>query len=70
MYCLSYRKCVQHRSIESIKDPDHPSICRDENLFPVVAELESSPVTETIKPCFKGGKRTLFTERFNISEKT
>lgn len=53
------RKSVKHRSIESIQDTNGPSICRDENLLPVVAEFESSPVTCTMKPCLKAGKRTL-----------
>lgn len=60
---VSYRKGVQHRSIESIEDTNHPSIGGDENLFPVVTEFESSPVTDTIKPRLKGGKGTLLTER-------
>lgn len=66
---ISYRKRVQHSSTESVEDTDHPSICRNKNLFPVVTELESSPVAGAIKPCLERGKRTLFAEGFNTSEK-
>lgn len=62
---VSHRKSVQNRSIESIQDANHPPIGGDENLFPIVTEFESSPVTDTIKPHLEGGKGTLFTERLN-----
>lgn len=57
---------MQHRSTESIQDTNHPSIGGNENLFPIVTEFDSSPVTDTTKPYVKGGKGTLFTERFKI----
>ena len=57
---------MQHRSIESVKDANHPSVGRDEDLFPIIAEFESSPVTDATKPHFKGGKWTLFTETVHI----
>lgn len=64
--CVSYRESVHHRSIESIQDTNHPSIGGYENLFPIVTELKSSPVTDTTEPCLKGGKGTLF----SVTEKT
>lgn len=56
---------MQHRSIKSIQDTNHPSIGGNENLFPIVTEFESSPVTDSTKPRLKRGKGTLFTERLN-----
>lgn len=49
---------------ERIKDTNHPSICRDENHFPIITELESCPVTDTmsVKLGLKGGKWALFTD--------
>lgn len=67
---VSYRKSVQHGSIEGVHDTNHPSIGGDENQFPVITEFESSPVADTIKPHVEGGKGTLSTGRSHLLKET
>lgn len=57
--CVSYGKSVQHRSTKSIQDTDHSSVAGNENLFPVAAEFDASPFTDTTEPRLKGGKGPL-----------
>lgn len=54
---------MQHRSTDGIEDSYHPTVCRDEDLFPIITELQSSPVTAAIEPRLKRGKRTLREEK-------
>lgn len=54
---------MQHGTVKSVQDTDHSPVAGNENLFPVVAEFDSSPFTHTAEPCLKGGKGALQTER-------
>lgn len=56
---MSYRKSVKNGATESVQNPNDPSIGGNENLFPIVAECDSGPVTNTSKLCLKVGKWTL-----------
>lgn len=56
---VSYRKSVKNSTTESIQNPNHPSIGGNENLFSIVAECDSGPVTNTSKQYLKVGKWTL-----------
>lgn len=54
---------MQHRTAESIQDANGASVCIDEDLFAVIAELQSGPVTDAVKPGLKVGKGALSTDR-------
>lgn len=56
---ISYRKGMQHRSIESIQDADHSSVAGNEDLLPVVAEFDSGPFADTAESGLEGSKGTL-----------
>lgn len=61
---VSYVESVQHGSIESIQETNHPSIRGNENQFAIVAELESGPVAHTTELYLKVSKGPLYTERW------